>query len=435
VLIWLCPGQHLVCYPVRGGELLSFVAAIRTEPWSGESWTEPGDPAEVVAAYAGWHPEVKEVLSAAGVVTRWALHDRPGLTRWCTDRVAVVGDAAHAMLPFGAQGANQAIEAAFALAACLSQGPDVPSALRRYEQIRLPRLLRARPVALLHSLGYTAPIGIDVPGVVTVHDLNFMRHVEMGSVRRLALRAVVGMAARRAARIVTISSFSRREIVSALRIPEGRVVVTPLAAEPMDSPSAAHVREVRERHRLPGSYLIAFGSTARHKNIDGLVRAFEAVAADLPHDLVVAGHLPDGALAALAPSLATRVRRTGYVDAADLAALISGSDGLVFPSRYEGFGIPLLNAQALGVPVAASRAAALPEVGGPAVLYFDPDSTREMAEALRALVQPGREREDRVRAGRANATRYDWLQTARATLAVYRAALGVRARPLHGAPA
>jgi salicylate hydroxylase len=141
VNIWLGPGQHCVWYPVARGRYLNVVAT-RPEPeWYGRSWQAPGAVSDLVAAYAGWHPEVVDVLSAAPSVTRWALHDRAALDRWYQGRVTVIGDAAHPVLPFGAQGANQAIESAVALAACLlSAGLELPAALAAYQRIRAPRL-------------------------------------------------------------------------------------------------------------------------------------------------------------------------------------------------------------------------------------------------------------------------------------------------------
>lgn len=142
VTIWLGPGQHCVWYPVAGGRWYSVVAAIQDPAGGRESWRAPGHVEDVVAAYDGWHPSVTTMLAAAGSVSRWALHDRPPLARWYTDRITVVGDAAHPMLPLGAQGANQAIESAFALASCLARSVDLESALRRYAEVRAPRLAR-----------------------------------------------------------------------------------------------------------------------------------------------------------------------------------------------------------------------------------------------------------------------------------------------------
>ncbi|MEV4511729.1 FAD-dependent monooxygenase [Dactylosporangium sp. NPDC049525] len=141
VLIWLGPGQHCVCYPVWAGRSVSFVATIPADGWQTESWTAAGRVEDVLTAYTGWNDQVREVVGAADTVTRWAIHDRDTVQRWSSDRVTLVGDAAHPMLPFGAQGANQAIEDAAALAVCLRAATteDIPAALKRYEEVRRPR--------------------------------------------------------------------------------------------------------------------------------------------------------------------------------------------------------------------------------------------------------------------------------------------------------
>ena len=140
VRLWLGPGQHCVAYPVSAGRQVSFAATTPAGAWRAESWASRADPAELLAAYRDWDPEVRALLRAAGPVTRWALHDRAVLERWSTGRVTLLGDAAHPMLPFFAQGANQAIEDAAALAVCLRDGPaDSAAALARYEAARIPR--------------------------------------------------------------------------------------------------------------------------------------------------------------------------------------------------------------------------------------------------------------------------------------------------------
>jgi salicylate hydroxylase len=153
VMLWLGPGQHCVCYPISGGRLnVVATAPVGRTQTSTESWTAPGRVADVVAAYQGWHDDVVETLSSLESVTRWALHERPQPPRLCSDRIALVGDAAHPMLPFGAQGASQAIEDAAALATCLSGiGPaDLAPALRRYEHVRGPRLARVAATVGVH---------------------------------------------------------------------------------------------------------------------------------------------------------------------------------------------------------------------------------------------------------------------------------------------
>jgi salicylate hydroxylase len=142
VQLWLGPGRHCVAYPVRAGRLVSFGATTPAGGWIPESWSAPGRPEELAAAYQGWHPDVRALIAAAGSVGRWALHDRDPVARWGRGRITLIGDAAHPMLPFLAQGANQAIEDAVVLAgrlAALPAGADPRPALRRYEQLRRPR--------------------------------------------------------------------------------------------------------------------------------------------------------------------------------------------------------------------------------------------------------------------------------------------------------
>ncbi|WP_225839285.1 FAD-dependent monooxygenase [Streptomyces sp. NK08204] len=144
VQLWFGPDQHCVCYPVSAGRQVSFGATVTASDWQEESWSARGDVAELAAAYAGWHEDVARLIDAADTVSRWALHDRESIDRLSSGRVAVIGDAAHPMLPFQAQGANQAIEDAVVLAACLAHVTParLSGALRRYEQHRLPRTAR-----------------------------------------------------------------------------------------------------------------------------------------------------------------------------------------------------------------------------------------------------------------------------------------------------
>jgi salicylate hydroxylase len=146
--IWMGPGKHFVHYPVSAGRLVNLVCLIERDAWTRESWTEPGDIKDALAAYEGWHPQVRAIIAAVEETFVWGLFDRAPLPRWSVGRVTLLGDACHPMLPFLAQGAAQAIEDGATLAAVLSSANGgVPAALRRYEALRLPRTARIQAVA------------------------------------------------------------------------------------------------------------------------------------------------------------------------------------------------------------------------------------------------------------------------------------------------
>jgi salicylate hydroxylase len=139
--LWLGPGRHFVHYPISGGRLVNVVAIVPAGAWRVESWNADGEIADLSAEFSGWDERVQQLIVSASSTKRWALYDRNPLERWTNNRIALLGDAAHAMLPFFAQGAAQALEDAFVLAGCL-QGADrdsAPRALQRYEAIRRPR--------------------------------------------------------------------------------------------------------------------------------------------------------------------------------------------------------------------------------------------------------------------------------------------------------
>jgi salicylate hydroxylase len=159
--VWMGPGKHFVHYFVQNRRLVNFVALIDQDSWTRESWTDRGEAADALAAYEGWHPQVRGILGAVDETFIWALFDRKPMARWSLGRVTLLGDACHAMLPFMAQGAAQAIEDGATLAACLSQigAPDVPEALRRYQTLRLPRASRIQALSETNKRRFHLPDG------------------------------------------------------------------------------------------------------------------------------------------------------------------------------------------------------------------------------------------------------------------------------------
>ncbi|HYC49935.1 MAG TPA: glycosyltransferase family 1 protein [Gemmatimonadaceae bacterium] len=290
-----------------------------------------------------------------------------------------------------------------------------------YEQTVLPAQLAAHRVDLLHSLGYIGPLVSPCRHLLTVPDLNFVGHRDtMSARRRLFLRAMVGAAARRADHLLTISEFSRDQIVERYGLLMDGVTVTHLASRPASRPPEGVIAAARQRHGLPTPYVVAFGSTFRHKNLTRLVEAFAVLALAHPHQLVLVGRLADDVRARITElGLEPRVTCTGFVPDGDVAPIVAGAELLVFPSLYEGFGLPLLDAQALDVPVAASRAGALPEVGGDGAIYFDPERVSDIAAVVGGLLGDQAVRHELARRGAANVLRFSWERTARLTCETY----------------
>jgi salicylate hydroxylase len=158
--VWMGPGRHFVHYFVSNKRLVNFVAIVEQDTWTRESWTDRGDLAGALAAFEGWHPQVRGIMEAVDETYIWALFDRAPMERWSVGRVTLLGDACHAMLPFMAQGAAQAIEDGATLAACLAGGgSDIPGALRRYERLRIPRTSRLQAMSADNKTRFHLPDG------------------------------------------------------------------------------------------------------------------------------------------------------------------------------------------------------------------------------------------------------------------------------------
>ena len=158
---WLGPGAHLVHYFVSGGRLLNFVGWTEHDTWNREDWTDRATIARALAAFEGWHPQVRRIIASAETCFIWALFDRDPLPRWSVGRTTLLGDACHPMYPFMAQGAAQAIEDGATLAACLADGRDrdPAEALRRYDRLRLPRVTRLQQMSRANKIRYHLPDG------------------------------------------------------------------------------------------------------------------------------------------------------------------------------------------------------------------------------------------------------------------------------------
>jgi len=298
-----------------------------------------------------------------------------------------------------------------------------------WEQLVLPAQVRKQRLDLLHSLGYVQPLRLRCKSVVTLHDLNYCNlGSSMPRTKRIALRYFVTRSAQVADHIITVSGFSKRQITDSLGIRPEKVTVTYNAVKKAPS-NKASISEIGRRYGVVQPYILGLSSQSPHKNIEGLVRAFEAIKSRKNGGLklVLAGHSPgnSGQLDRVirAAGSCNDIILTGYVSEAVLAGLYSHAEVFVFPSTYEGFGIPVLEAFAHGTPVACSRVAALPEVAGNAAVYFDPLSTHEMASAVSEILSDGPLRQELIRRGSARVESFSWENTARKTLDIYKTIL------------
>ncbi len=302
-------------------------------------------------------------------------------------------------------------------------------------QAHAPRLLRRLRADVVHFTNGMVPLALPVPTIVTIHDMSLTLFPRFHPPRRVALnRPFVHVAARRADAIITVSQAARRDIVRLFGIDECRVHVVHEAAAPAFRPvrDAAALERVRDRYGLADRFVLYVGTIEPRKNLPLLLEAFarRRRAAGLPHQLVCVG--PYGWLSRDVDHQIDRlgvrdaVRFTGYVPFEDLPCLYSLAEMFVFPSVYEGFGLPVVEAMACGTPVIVGAAAALAEVGGDAVCRVDPLSVESLGEALVSLAHDRERRRQMSALGLRRSAQFSWERTAAETLDVYRSVVLAR---------
>jgi glycosyltransferase involved in cell wall biosynthesis len=315
---------------------------------------------------------------------------------------------------------------------------------RLWTHLRLSWEMLTQPPDLLFIPSHVLPLAHPERSVVTVHDLGYLYHPEAHTLfQNIYLRWSTRYNARSAARVLADSNATCRDLVRHYRIPQEKIVVVyPGRNEtltPVTEPSA--FAAVRARYNLTGSYLLYVGTLHPRKNLVRLIQAFAAlfqswndtpgrVNGPTPRSrspvsdlhLVLAGQkgwLYDGIFAQVRKlGLTDRVSLTGYVPDADLPALLSGALAFVYPSLYEGFGFPVLEAMACGTPVVCSNVSSLPEVAGDAALQVDPLDTDALAAALHRVVADEGLRHELVERGFRQVQRFSWRRCAQGTLQV-----------------
>lgn len=302
---------------------------------------------------------------------------------------------------------------------------------RLLEQQRFDRGLRQRPIDLYHEPSLW-PLRFDGPMVMTVHDLTHVHYPQTQPKDRLReIERHVARGIAQARRILVDSRFVAEEVCRHYGVPTSRVVVAPLgcAARFYPREHAALQAPLAGFDVRPGGYLLCVGTLEPRKNLPLALRAYGRLPASLRarFPLLIAGmpgwHLDelDGVLPAARAD--GQVRLLGYQEDETLARLVAGARLLLFPSRYEGFGLPVLEAMNSGTPVVLSSASSLPEVAGEAGLYFAADDEAGCAEAIRRLLEDEHEWQSRRAAGLRRATEFSWQRCAAITAGVYRQAM------------
>ncbi len=296
------------------------------------------------------------------------------------------------------------------------------------QQWSVPRHLRRADAILYHSPYYLMPYQPGVPTVLTCYDLIPLIYPEyFTTLQRLIYRATHMLAIHTAQITLAISETTKADLIRYFRVDPEQVIVTPLAADPHLVPQPRErVAAVRSKYGLPDHYILYLGSNKPHKNLVRLVQAWQVanLKSQIPNlKLVIAGHwdnrCPEARQFVEEQGLQDQVVLAGPVNEADLPALYSGAELFAFPSLYEGFGLPVLEAMACGTPVVCSNTSSLPEVAGDAVIRVDPLDTEALAEAIgRALADQALRQDLRAR-GLAQAAQFSWERTACETLKVY----------------
>jgi glycosyltransferase involved in cell wall biosynthesis len=293
-----------------------------------------------------------------------------------------------------------------------------------WEQFVAPiLLLRDRPAALLCPLN-VVPLLARQPSVVTVHDLAFLRYPDrFKASRQRYLATLARLSVRRAAHVVAVSEWTRREVIALLDVPPRKVTTIPNGRDERLGPlPPKQIAAFRRAHDLPERFVLFVGTLEPRKNLPALLRAYAAVRPSLGIPLVVVGGkgwLYDPIFAVVEElGLRDDVRFAGFVPQEDLASWYNAATVLVYPSLYEGFGFPPLEAMQCGTPVITSNTTSLPEVVAKAALTVDPADETALSEALQAIVHDAALRADLRERGLEQARMFSWDRAAQQTRAV-----------------
>jgi len=298
---------------------------------------------------------------------------------------------------------------------------------------RLRRILLGIPGAphadLVHFPATFTEFATNLPAIYTIHDIAFLRHPawfrpDRAAYYRWALRRVLT----RATRVIADSHATAHDLIQHCHYPKDRIDVVHLGIDPAFTPAPpAACAALRARLALPDRFLLYVGTHEPRKNLPRLIEAFDQIAPELEHDLVIAGR-PGWKTGPIHQALSTarhraRIHLPGYIPQQELPTLLTTADGLAWPSLFEGFGFPPLEAMACGTPVLTGNTASLPEICGKNAILIDPTSTTAIANGLHQLARAATNQDFPPDQLRAHAATYTWARTAAETTAAYHRAL------------
>ncbi len=300
-----------------------------------------------------------------------------------------------------------------------------------WEQVIQPFALRKERVDLLHALAFVTPLLSPCPSVVTIYDLSFLLYPEsLRRSRRFYLGLFTRLSARRARRIIAISKSTKRDVVRLLRVPPNKVDVVYCGTDKaFRLLPEAQVSAFRSRRGLPERFVLFVGTIEPRKNITGLIEAFASLRLGdhAPLKLVIGGakgwFYRDVFARVRELDLEDEVLFPGYIPAGELPLWYNAAELFVYPSLYEGFGLPPLEAMACGTPVVAANTSSLPEVVGEAGMLVDPLDVEGLAEAMRRVLNDETLRQEMRERGLRRAQDFSWTKTAKGTAQVYQRAM------------